>query len=303
MTTEYFDPMVVDDVDQGTVEKTEVQFPIVQWHRGDPKMRKAGGMDYQGGWFVPEAMAPTDLTAYGFERTTWMHNDQDETEGFYARELAIAVIRERRRWEVYDGARRLNFAWKDFEKAQVAGRPSGRAHILALIKGLEQYGPFVLTLRGMAGVYFSGSRHVKGVLPQFDAVVVKAANDAVRKAGKSGVMPRRAFWLSVGAARDEKTLAPLFVDVGQGADKSQMVIPVALGLPEKAEQVDLSQFFVGRTLLAQASALYNDVATWAAAWDSIAPGSTEGEQAEAGTESNGKPATAVTEDIAKELGL
>lgn len=300
MTDNVFDPTIANEIPEDTIERSEAQFPIVQWHRGDPKMKKLGGMDYQGGWFVPENMAPADLTAYGWERTTWTHGEENETEGFYAREITVSVIRERKRWEVYDGPRRLNYAWRDYDKAQKVGRPSGRTHYLVLIQGLEEFGPFVLTLKGMAGMYFSGSRHVKGVLPQFDSVVIKAANDAVKRAGQRGVMPRRAFWLTVGAARDGKTNAPIFVEVGSGSDTSQIVPPQALGLPEKAEQVKLDEFFVGRDLLNRTTEIYREVEEWATAWDNIVAGSTEGEVEEA---ADAKPAAAVTEDIAEELGL
>lgn len=297
-----FDPGMVDEIDQDTVEKNEIQFPIVQWHRGDPKFRKAGGMDYQGGFFVSENVAPADLTAYGWEHTSWVHGDTDETEGYYIRELSLSLIRERKRWEVYEENRRSNYAWRDYDKAREAGlRATGRSHVLVLIKGLEEFGPFVLTLRGMAGVYFSGSRHIKGVLTQFDSVIMKAANDAVRKAGKHGVMPRRAFWLNVGAARDAKG-APVFIEVGSGNDKSHMVIPMALGLPDKAEQVDLQQFFVGRELLAKTNDLYTENETWAKAWDEIVPGSSDQNQAEAEPVAANNVA-AVTESVAEELGL
>lgn len=297
---EQFNVDVVESVDQDTVETSTVQFPIIQWHRGDPKMKKAGGMDYQGGWFIAENMAPADLEAYGWERTTWMHNNQEETEGFHAREIEISVIRERQRWEVWDGTRRLNYTWRDYDKASLAGRASGRTHVLCIVKGLESFGPFVLTLRGMASVHFRGSRHVKGALAKFDATVVRAANDAVRKAGKKGIMPRRAFWLAVGANRNAKG-EPQFDEVGSGTDKSLMVIPVALGLPDKAEQVDLGQFFVGRELLDTTTQIYKDTETWAAAWDVIAPGRSDG-IVEDETPAAEK-VTSVTADVAEELGL
>src|SRR5688500_16110885 len=66
-----FDPSFVDGIDQETVERNEAEFPTIQWHRGDPKMKKMGGMDYQGGWFMSEAGAPTDMTDHGWEKTTW----------------------------------------------------------------------------------------------------------------------------------------------------------------------------------------------------------------------------------------
>src|SRR5690606_24791124 len=112
----------------------------------------------------------------------------------------------------------------------------------------------------------------------------------IRKGGKRGVMPWRAFWLTVGANRDSKGNA-VFTEVGVGTDKSNLVMPVAIGLPAKPEQVDLGQFFVGRDLLGRTTELWNENTEWAKAWDTIEPDSGDGE--------NGEPeaATATPEEV------
>lgn len=293
-----FDVNAVETVDQSTVETNEIQFPLLQWHYGDPKARKYGGMDYQGGFFASESYAP-DLTEYGWEKTTWVHANGDETEGYYTRELELAVIRTRERWEVYTGNTRLNYAWSDFEKAKAEGRPSGRAHHLVVIKGLEELGPFVLTLKGVAGMYFTGTGKVKGALTDFDRTVLRAANDKAKAAGKKGSFPRRAFWLPVGAQRDGKG-QPVFTEFGRGNDSSHLVMPVALGLPEKAEEVDLNEYYVGSDNLARFSELYTEHEEWANAWDDIKPGSSDERAEEAAAQTE---AETLDEPTAEELGL
>lgn len=298
-----FSPDLVDAVDQSTVDRNEAAYPIIQWHRGAPNMKKVGGMDYQGGWFVGENMAPTDLTGYGWERTTWQHDEASETEGYYRRELTVAVIRDRKRWEVSSGGRRFNYAWKDYDEAQKAGRPTGRTHILVLIRGMEDLGPFVLTLKGMAGVYFTGTQREKGALTHFDATIVRAANDAVKKAGKRGMMPRRAFWLTVGAQRDEKG-APIFTKVGTGDNTSQMVAPVALGLPDKPDDAAMKAAFVGQELFARVSDLYREADEWAGAWENIAPGQSDDGGGNGDAAPAGRAAQPVNEtDVAEAVGL
>lgn len=305
-----FDPSVVNDVDQGSVERTESEYPTIQWHRGEPKAKKYGGMDYQGGFFVAESQAPADLTEYGWEKVTWTHDSGDETEGYYRREVTVAVVRDRQRWEVFENNQRSIYAWNDYDTAKAAGRASGRSHTLVVIKGMEALGPFIITLRGMAGVYFYNRKNApKCVLGMFDSVVMKAANDKVKNSGIKGrLMPRRAFWLTLGASRDDKG-APVFIEVGSGNDKSYMVVPQAIGLPEKAEQVNLKEYYVGPDMLAQLSQLWADATDWAKAWDNIKAGTVEGggeDDSNKGKSSSPSAATATpeaTDEAVKELGF
>lgn len=270
-----FDPSIANEIDQDSVERNESEFPTLQWHRGDPKMKKLGGMDYQGGFFISEAQAPVDLTDFGWEKTTWEHGPDNETDGFYIRDLSLSLIRLRRRWELYDNGQRSMFAWSDYDAAKAIGRATGRAHWLVLIKGLEEAGPFCITLRGMAAVYFFNPRNSpRSAVGNFDNVILRAANDKVKKAGHKGLMPRRAFWLPVGAARDGAG-APHFIEVGSGADSSHMVVPVAMGLPEKPGDVDLAQYYVGPELVHRTQQIWQETAEWATAWDNIEPGTGE----------------------------
>lgn len=291
-----FNPDAVANIDQDTVENDGPQYPVIQWNYGDLKSKKLGGMAYQGGFFISEEMAPGDLTEYGWERTGWVHDNGDETEGFYARDLELSVVNSRKRWEVSAGdGRRYNFAWTDYDKAKEQGNPAGRTHFLVIIKGMEALGPFVLTLKGSAGMHFEGTRTVTGALTKFSRTVIAAAN----KLTKKGRWPYRAFWLKVGADRTDDG-APSFTKVGSGDKTSNVVVPIALGLPDKPENVNLNDLYVGDETLTLVNEVYTDNAEWAAAWNNIEPGSSdtgETEHSEDATEAE------ITPEAAAAVGL
>lgn len=291
-----FNPDAVANIDQDTVENDGPQYPVVQWNYGNLKSKKVGGMDYQGGFFISEEMAPGDLTAYGWEKSSWVHDSGDETEGFYARDLELSVINSRKRWEVQAGdGRRYNFAWTDYDKAKEMGNPSSRTHFLVLAKGMEDLGPLVVTLKGSAGMYFEGTRTVAGALTKFSRTVIAAAN----KLTKKGKWPYRAFWLKVGADRTDDG-APNFTKVGSGDKSSNVVIPVALDLPDKPEKVNLNDLYVGDETLALVNEVYTDNAEWAAAWNNIEPGSSD---ADADKPEEEAPETEITPEAAAAVGL
>ena len=277
-----FDAGAVENIDQDSVEQTGARFPIVQWCSGDQKAKKIGGMDYQGGFFVKDGAIDAELlTGNGWTKTTMTHADGSETEGWTRREMAVAVIAYRQRWEVKsNGAPAQVFPWSAYATAKELGRPNGKTQVLVLIKGLEAVGPVVLTFSGTRAVSFLGSNKSSGALTKFAQTVITAANfasdAAAKKAGKPAGKhwPYRAFWLPVGANRDGKG-DPLFSEVGVGKDVSHVVLPVALGLPDKPDQVDLKKFYVGNDMLAAVNDLYVANADWRTAWENIIPGATD----------------------------
>jgi len=283
MSEEYneFDAGAVDTIDQSSVESTGPQYPVVQWNYGDNKAKRAGGMAYQGGWFVKAEFADeTAMTAAGWTKEIWTHDSGTEEEGFWRREMAVSVIALRKRWEVNGDGPRMSFAWNDYDKASAVGKATGRTHVLVLIKGLEAQGPFVLTLKSSAAMGFEGGRNSAGALTKFAQTVIRRANlesdAAAKKAGKTAgkKWPYRAFWLPVGANRD-KDGVPIFVEVGKDKNTKLVCVPAALGLPEKAEQVDLKRFYVGNDLLKQVNDLFAENVEWVNAWANIIPGATD----------------------------
>jgi len=320
MTTEMaFDPTAVDSIDQSSVDAGGPQFPTIQWNYGDAKMKKAGGMDYQGGWFIPDDMVDgAALEAAGWQAASWLHQGGAEVTGYWRREIAVSVIAARKRWEVfgeYGSGGAQAFDWRSYEAAKAAGRPTSRLHVLCLVKGLEELGPFVLTLKGMGAMAFEGTLSANGALTQFAATVLRAANmasdAAARATGRPGGKrwPYRAFWLPVGADR-EGSGEPRFTEVGRGRDTSHVVLPVALGIPDKADAVNLAKFYIGNDLLGQVNELWAEAEeNWAHAWDSLEPGAQTGPSNDNGNDNDAggavqsQPAPAMTDDVLASLGL
>jgi hypothetical protein len=310
MTTEVqefeFNAGDVDSVDQSTVEQSGPQYPVMQWHYGDAKAKKIGGMDYNGGWFVKDGQIDeATMLAAGWTKTTWTHDSGTEDDGFWRREIAASVIAIRKRWEVTaaDGTKQL-YPWSKYDTAKEQGAPRGRTHVLCVVKGLESIGPVVLTLKGSAAVGVEGNRNSAGALTKFAQTVIARANmesaAVAKKAGKApGKWPYRAFWLPVGADR-EANGDPKFVEMGKGKETSRLVLPVALGLPAKAEQVELKRFYVGADLLATVNDLLAANTEWVSAWENITPGATENGATVVEPEAQPEPATA---SALTELGL
>ena len=282
-----------EGTDQETVEQLSDIFPVVQWVFGRPANKKIGGMDYFGGWFVSkESIDLTDVD--GWEPETLTHSDGSETEGFYAPSISFSNIRDRKRWEVTTGSKRYLYSWTDYDEAIKTGRASGRTHMLVLIKGLEDKGPFTLTLKGIAAMAVEGTRQQAGALQQFVRTVIRRANDDLKKAKVNKRLPYRAFWLTVGCPIDDKK-APVFTTVGSGEDSSNLSLPVPYGLPKKAEEVNLADFYVGQELYEQANKIYDDNEEWANAWASITPGTS--------SETNGDEVTDVAAAAVEEATI
>lgn len=312
MTDQVFDPGAIESIDQASVETSGPQFPAIQWHYGSNKSiaKKVGGMDYQGGWFLPEDSIDAELLGEGWEQVTWEHTNGTAVDGFYRREIAVSVVAARQRWEVYNdnGAAQV-FAWNEYDAAKANGRPSSRTHVLCLVKGMEDIGAMVLTLKGSAAMSFSGTRSQAGALTMFANTVIKAANQASDEAAKAKSerggkrWPYRAFWLPVGAERDAKG-APVFTEMGSGNSKINLVLPVALGLPSKADAVDLGKFYIGADLLPAVNELWAEAEEgWTHAWDSFADSErTVGGGDAAATPEEEEPDTVAAEAMAS-LGL
>ena len=282
-----FDAGLVDSIDQSSVEGGGPSYPLIQWVYGNLRDKKIGGMDYQGGLFVKaDKVDAAAMEAAGWTKTERTFESGASEEGFWKREAELSIIAERRRWEVAaDNGPRQVFPWDKYEAAKTAangtGSPHGRNQYLVLVKGLESIGPMVLTMKGAASKAFESFRDQGAVLSRFANTVIRAANAASDAAAKKGGKPGgkrwayRAFWLPVGAARDDKG-EPIYTEVGKTPKTSKLILPVALGLPDKAESVDLKRFYVGNDLLTKANDLFESSVEWRTAWDNIKPGAVEG---------------------------
>lgn len=256
---------VANEIDQETVEITGPQYPYVQWVNGKPPLKPAGGVPWTGGWFMPDQ--GNFVEAKGWTAGELTHDDGKATIGFFARDITVAVIRIRRRWLVYQGDQARSFAWDNYKTASDLGKATGHLQTLALIRGLEEHGVFVLTMKGtICRAFTTGGKGGTGVLSEFSRVIVAEANNLNAKRGVSAKFPYRAFWLTVGPVRDEKG-NPNYTEVGQKPNSSLVTLPVALHLPEKVQPGDLEKRFVGMELLTTLNNYYREAEEWAKAWD------------------------------------
>ena len=283
---EEFDPDAVNQIDQETTEQGGQRFPSVQWHNGDPKMKKLGNsMDYMGGWFIKDgAVDELALRDNGWEKTEWTRSKGELDVGWWKRDIQVSVIAERKRWEVGTAPDQVVYGWGLYKEAKAAAgsdNTTGRTNALVLIKGLESIGCLVLTLKGTRSLAFDGSPSQAGALTHFYQTVIECANraskaswekrrDAALAAGKKfteelKTWRYRAFWLRVGAARDAKG-EPVFTMVGHKPKESYICLPVALDLPDKWDKVKLNDFYIGHELLPVANDLTEMAKTWVAEW-------------------------------------
>ena len=285
-----FNANAINTIDQSTVENEGARYPIISFINGSPKMKKGGGVSYEGGWFVAADNAPADMTEYGWTKDSIMTQSGAEIEGFWGRQIEISVINQRRRWMV-DGQ---GFPWNAYEEAKAAGNPRGHQQFLVLVKGAEALGPFAITLKGHVGMSFQGARQYAqtGALSVFSKTVIAAANAKTKPAK----WPFRAFWLPVGAQKDAKG-QPVFTEVGVAPNASTVILPVPVGLPEKAALVDLNKYYVGDDLLTVVNQLHTESADWVAQWENKM-------SSEAGHRNGAHDEPEVVDgDAASELGL
>lgn len=256
-------------VDQETVEVSGPEYPFIQWVNGKPSLKQAGGVVYTGGWFLPASQAsePPD----GWTPGALVHDNGQETPGYFRRDITVAVIRMRRRWLVYENATSSSYPWDDYKTASTVaarggGKATGHTQALCIVKGLEHLGPVVLTMKGTVSAAFTGSRGKDGVLSRFNNLVIREANNINARRGVPNKFPYRAFWLAVGPKRDDKG-NPVFDEVGTRPNSSMVTLPTALGLADKLPAGELAKMFVGKEALAEFTQHYTAAETWANAWN------------------------------------
>lgn len=273
-----FNANAVKTINQDTVEQDGSKFPAISFHNGDATQKKGGGVAYEGGWFIAEDGAPSDMTDYGWKKDSFISRGSgNEITGYWSPSISVSIICGRKRWVV----NQQPFAWNQYDDAQKAGEaakstPRGHQQYLVLLKGAEELGPFVVALKGHAGMCFSGSRQYSstGALACFNRTVIAAAN-AMTKPQK---WPFRAFWLTIGGDKDAKG-QPVFTEVGKNGSASKIVLPVPMGLPEKATDVNLDDYYVGDDVLSYVNQLFDENQSWATAWASFAANAAENTKA------------------------
>ena len=267
----------VNEIDQSTVEGMDALYPLIQWSYGNVKdaAKHKGGdflVDTHGGLFVSDERFPAAIAdelrvamlSNGWQEDSIFTGKGEEITGLSRRSIEVAEVNVRKCWTADDGAVVAPFTWKDWQAlVDEHGRAKSKLNLFVLVKGLEDFGPFVVTLSGSAGMAFEGTKKQAGVCTAFDSTVIAAANAA----SEGGRWPRRAFWLEFGAAQDAKGKA-VFTTVGKD-ETADLVLPMAYGLPADADGVDLDAYALDDDAWEEVELLYADSVEWAAEWDAF----------------------------------
>ncbi len=276
-----FEAGLVNSVDQSTVENDGPAYPVIQWVNGSPANRPLDDISFTGGWFMSNENCELQGPEDPFSIWAMMHRTGEQTLGYGAEGLHFSVLQTRNRWEVYEeSGQRKVFAWNGYDTAKQYGRPSGRLHMLVVVKGLEKYGPHIVTLRGMTGAAITKRN---GILHQYADKVLKAANMASLEHSKANGTeakrwPRRLFWMPLSSQRKQGSWEePVFSTVGQGQNTSQITYPALVGVPQSFEEVDLNKYFVGADLMDSLTDLQTETEAWSHEWDSLEAGITAAE--------------------------
>lgn len=250
----------VDDVDQDAIEERGNKYPLIQWIKGDQKQKKTGGFAWHGGWFIADKNA--DMTGVeGWVKESWIRDNGDEVEGFYAPVLELAVINHREWWEVIEeNGSKTRFGWNNYKGASEVGNPRGRNQYLVVVKGAEDRGIFQVSLLGTIGMAFDNRT---GALSKLSKTVIAKANDFLRSKKDARKMPFYSFWLKVGYAKDEKG-QPIFTTVGKGQKTSVVCLPQAWDFPTGDEKVDFLSYYVGKEQNAKNGDYFKESVEWAA---------------------------------------
>jgi hypothetical protein len=208
----------------------------------------------------------------------------NEINGWSAAVIRIQRVHERRRWVTRDLG---PMTWADGFDYKGKKRP--HLHVLVLITGLEEYGPFVLTMKGSAEMKWFGAGMFKGegveeeiratFIASANRIVAQARKAAGKKKSKKGYhymafsVPVGVKWVTTGKGKTEKT-APEFVEVGLGDDTTMVIVPNVVP-DEEAElsnQMDAEQlapFMAAKDAYYKAIEVFEDFKEWKAAWDDI----------------------------------
>lgn len=289
------DNFLLDDAnstDQDTIRISGIAYPWVQWIAGDSDQDDTANVRYHGGFFAPTEsidLAGNKLWTPSHIKRTDKDGKKIQVEGFYAKDLHIAVINQRHRYEVRasDTGQPELFSHTEYDKADARAKqlqainpqcsPKKKSQFLIIIKGMEDT-PITLTLRSTVAKQMSGQN---GLLQAFDRTVMAFVNSELAKAGTANRLPVRRFWVHVGIALDAKG-KPDFRPIGPKGKTTDMIMPTLWGIPPKLTMDYIKTIHTGAGNKAKFDALYTETLDWSKAWDGI----------QAGSKAEGAPTTA-----------
>lgn len=301
-------------------------YPTVMWMTGDPGSEKLGpdNMEYVGGFFLatvyrngeklfqrlPEGAdkaqyAEVDFSGMGWKRDYFINSNNERVNGWWRKTLEAAFICGRERWEVYqevEGKTKV-LGFTNYKDAEAKGGPRGQMQVLAIVKGMEDFGPVVFRFKGYAMKAFKGQADFSpfGVLHQFQNKVTIPAGRLLLKAdGTPSNINYRSVWCLFGPHM--KDGAPVFYKAGKG-DKSTMIVVPAYhgGAIEKKE--DISKFYVGANLITTVNMLFDNATEWANAWKNLKGAETVSATDDTPATTATAPATQQLAAVAAQAGL
>lgn len=293
-------------------------YPIIMWMNGDPSSEKLGAdnMEYTGGFFlttvyrngeklfqrIPEGsdsnqFTEVDFSGMGWKKDYFINSKNKKVTGWWRKDIQAAFICGRERWEVYQGdgddAKVLGFT--NYKDAEAKGSPRGQMQVLAIVKGMEDFGPVVFRFKGYAMKAFKGQADFAsfGVLHQLqNKVTIPAGRLLPKSDGAPSNINYRAVWCHFGP--HVKDGAPIFYKAGKGDKSTMIAVPAYYGGAVTTKE-DIGKFYVGAQLITTVNMLFDNAAEWANAWKNL-KGEAQGAPADEAT--TAKPAAVANNQLA-----
>jgi len=289
--SELFGTMLDEQPEEATPDSGP-RFPHLTWKYGNrelanmvPDPSALSTVQYHGGWFLAEdtvnafGIDEEELAELGWQADKFTTR-QGTVEGFSAKTIDVRILYMRRRW-LKKGDERGAVTWGEgFDLREQGVGLRSHMQVLVLVKGLESYGPFILTMKGSAQMAFSsaGMWRGSGILDTVRSTLLASANKLAARKGKG--FHYMAVYAPVGVEFVEKgkgkkkEVAPNFIEMGRGDDTTFLVVPTVVWPADvepghEMSADELSPFFQPQDTYSQAIELYKDAETksWAEEWD------------------------------------
>lgn len=234
-------------------------YPIIQYHIGQMRYKKQGGILYTGGWLLPVRYLPRNasLPAMWEGPNDWTFDSGKSEPAYAASVLRVALLRRRRRWFAKDSSGRFVY----YTEEQAKGWRDLHSHMQVLVaaEGVTS-GPLAISVKT------ARSQALEKALNEFYRRVIVPVNvqDQMQH-------PLYDFWMEIGTSVNvlgEKG----FVIVGNGATAKTITTPVAI-LPEQMTPEYLAKIHVPPETWDLCAAWYAEAQGWANEWAQSESGS------------------------------
>jgi hypothetical protein len=223
-------------------------FPFFQWVHKTPGVPESLVPAGTGGFFLPQAQFPDGWVATAPLTTIQPENAAEEIPGCGWKGLHIAVLKKRLDWFTYMNGRTT--FWPDYNTGIAeagAGNVRGRTRIVCVVKEFGEYGPFMLTMKGING------RNLDSLIGEFFTKVHVRAQSQIAKRQ----LPPYTFWIPV-VSSGRRVLSG-----GQG---TKMITPPELRMPA---EYDLAEWcaanYIGKPMAKLCRESWDKVKEWAEA--------------------------------------